>query len=89
MERVHNGAMDLPAIDMVEVKSSSLVAVGYDARHELLEVEFRSGAVYRYDRVLLEVYEELVAAESKGAFFNANIRSHYRFVRGRDRRTTE
>jgi hypothetical protein len=66
----------------VQVDSSSLASVGYDPATETLEVEFTSGTVYQYSNVPAEVYEELMAAESHGAYFAQNIRNGgYRYRR--------
>ena len=40
----------------------------------LLELEFRSGALYRYLSVPADLYRDLLAADSKGRFFNRFIR---------------
>jgi KTSC domain len=63
------------------VESSTLATVGYDESRDLLELEFRSGAVYRYFGVPAAVHELLLAATSKGTYFNQGIRRHYQFVR--------
>jgi hypothetical protein len=63
------------------VESSVLATVGYDARRRLLEIEFRSGAIYRYLEVPGEIHSRLLAAESKGHFFGANIRDKFRSER--------
>jgi hypothetical protein len=47
----------------------------------ILELEFRSGAIYRYFAVPPAVVEGLIAAESKGAYFNRHIRNHFRYQR--------
>jgi hypothetical protein len=57
---VHREALD----------SSSLRRVGYAPDRRQLEVEFESGALYRYYDVPAEVYAGLLAAESKGRWFN-------------------
>jgi hypothetical protein len=59
------------------VVSSNLVSVGYDEDSSTLEVEFKSGAVYRYFNVPLFEYERLMAASSHGIYFNANIKDKY------------
>lgn len=69
------------AIDRVSIESSSLASVGYHRGMELLEVEFKSGALYRYENVPGHLYDELLSAESKGAFFNTCIRNFFRFLR--------
>ena len=47
----------------------------------LLEVEFRSGEIYRYFDVPQRTYHQLVQAESKGAYLNLNIRKSFSFKR--------
>ena len=48
------------------VKSSSLVAAGYDINENILEVEFRGGALYQYLAVPEIEYINLMNAQSKG-----------------------
>ena len=55
-------------------------SVGYEAKSRILEIEFDSGAVYQYLDVPLRTYEELRAAESKGRYFNSEIRDSYLYV---------
>ena len=62
------------------VESSTLASVGYDESGELLQLEFRSRALYHYFGVPAAVHEALLAATSKGRYFNQAIRSRYRFV---------
>ena len=59
------------------VVSESIAAIGYDDDAEVLEVEFVSGAVYRYRGVSQDVFEDLRQAPSKGAFFNRHIKDAY------------
>lgn len=62
---------------MTFVESSLIQAVGYDAERRLLEIAFTSGRVYWYADVPPEVYQSLMAAESKGEYFLAHIREVY------------
>jgi hypothetical protein len=62
------------AITPRERWGASWAGYGTDAT---LEVEFRSGAVYRYFAVPRRVFEEFLAAESKGSFFNRIIKPRY------------
>lgn len=64
------------------VESSMIHAVGYDPERRLLEVVFNSGRVYCYEDVPPEVYEALMAAESKGRFMRAAIIDVYPYRRG-------
>jgi hypothetical protein len=59
------------------VSSSTIASVGYDREEHLLEIEFRTGRVYRYRLVPDSVHRELLAAPSQGRFFNTRIRDRY------------
>lgn len=59
-----------------KVKSSNMASIGHDPKKNLLEVEFNSGEVYQYHPVTEEQHKELMAAESQGKWFWANIRSN-------------
>ena len=61
----------------VAVQSSSLSKLAYDSQHGILQVEFRDGTVYQYSGVPLQTFQELLQADSKGAFFNHHIRSRF------------
>lgn len=63
------------------VESSTLASVGYDESSDLLQLEFRSRALYRYFAVPAAVHQALLAATSKGRYFNQAVRGQYRFVR--------
>jgi hypothetical protein len=49
-------------------------SVGYDRAAFILEIEFRSGKVYRYEDVPEKIYLELMAANSKGHYFEEHIK---------------
>ncbi len=70
---------------MPEVDSSAIREVRYEARASRLVVTFTSGKVYAYAPVRPDVYDAFLAAPSKGAFFNSEIRDRYRttLIRGR------
>ena len=59
------------------VISESIASIGYDDDAETLEVEFVTGAVYRYSGVPQDVCEDFRQASSKGAFFNQHIKNAY------------
>lgn len=46
-----------------------------------LELEYRNGSVYRYFEVPAEVYRELLAASSIGAFVNTRIKPGFEVAR--------
>ena len=68
-------------MERVPLSSSSLRSVGYDSDAKLLEVEFRSGALYHYEGVPDWLVEALMAARSKGRYFELRIRDRYPFRR--------
>ena len=59
------------------VESSTLQALAYDDRRGILQVEFRSRAIYHYYGVPAAVYEALLGAPSKGSYFNRVIRGRF------------
>ena len=60
---------------LIEVSSSFIEAIGYNG--DTLTVLFSSGRVYDHPGVSYEVYAGLMAADSKGTFYNENIRGKY------------
>ena len=68
----------------VFVESTTLGSAGHDAQSAVLEVQFRSGAVYQYLFVPPSVYRGLLSARSKGSYFNQSIRGKYQFQRIQD-----
>lgn len=66
------------AAERVRVDSSVLTALTYDAAARTLDVEFRSGVIYRYLAVPQATYDELMRASSKGRYFNQRIRDRFR-----------
>ncbi len=62
-------------MDRVPVVSTTMTSVGYDAETRTLEIEFTGGALYQYFDVPEEIYQELMAAESKGTYFNTVFKS--------------
>jgi lysyl-tRNA synthetase class 2 len=60
---------------------SSVLAAATYAPDGILELEFRTRTVYRYFAVPPAVFQDLIAAPSKGKYFNRNIRNHFRHQR--------
>ncbi len=66
----------------VALQSSSLRSLGYDPEQQILEVEFSSGVLYRYEAVPPEVVQALLEADSLGRHFNQVFKpQHYRYRR--------
>ena len=68
-------------MDRTPVSCSELMSVGYDPLMNILELEFKSGAVFRYFKVPKDVHEELMNAPLKAAFYRDEIRGNYGFMR--------
>lgn len=64
-------------MNRVQVRSSNICTVGYDQGTKTLELEFHSGAVYKYSGVTETVYQGFMDAASKGTYFHDHIRDRY------------
>jgi hypothetical protein len=72
-------AHEVTTLRRMRVESSVLASIGFEAG--TLEVEFVSGAVYRYMDVPAAEYAALRWADSHGTYFNEHIKYNYRYVR--------
>jgi hypothetical protein len=70
----------LAPIPMRRVQSSSIAAAGYDRAQEILRIRYVGGPAYDYLAVPPNVFEDFLAAESKGRFVNWQIKPYYRFM---------
>lgn len=61
----------------IRLDSTALAWVRYLEQNCALRVGLSSGREYEYTGVPLDVYQELLAAESKGRYYNANIRNDF------------
>jgi hypothetical protein len=65
-------------MDMIAVISSSAVAaVGYDAASRKMRIRFVAGETYDFCDVPQSVFEGLLAARSKGRYYNEHIKDRY------------
>ena len=65
----------------VDLQSISLNAATYLDQSAFLELEFRSGAIYRYLGVSEQLYQELLSAESKGRYYNQHLRNRFTYAK--------
>jgi uncharacterized protein len=68
-------------MNRIPVSSSNISSIGYDSNTQTLEIEFTNGNIYQYFDVPSAIYEELMQAESKGRFLNAQIKGVCRYAR--------
>jgi len=66
-------------MERTPVSSSNICSVGYESDSQILEVEFNTGALYQYSNVPQSEFEAMMNADSKGTYFNANIKSRYSY----------
>jgi hypothetical protein len=63
----------------VEVESNHLKDVSWEGG--TLTIEFRDGSVYDYSDVPVGIYQELLGASSKSAFFRSAIKGNFEFTK--------
>ena len=61
-------------MNRISVESSNIESIGYDSNSKILEIEFNDHSVYRYYEVPEDVYDELMASESKGSYLFRKIK---------------
>lgn len=62
---------------MIPVSSTAISAVGYDPMTGRMCIRFRRGITYDFCRVPAHVFEGLMAASSKGRYYDQHIRDRY------------
>lgn len=72
--------MTLTAPATVQVDSTLLASVTYDVSAALLQLAFCDGAIYLYFAVPAAIHQALLAANSKGCYFNSQIRNRFRYA---------
>src|SRR5205807_6065602 len=61
----------------VPVESRLLVSVAYDHDQLVLQLELRDGSLYQFFQVPCQTHQELLQADSKGAYFNRHVRNRF------------
>ena len=80
------GPAEMRAGRVLPVVSSMIAGVEYDDETRELDILFSSGKTYRYFDVPAEVYAMLLDAETKGQYFNEEIKGAYRYAEVSKRR---
>jgi hypothetical protein len=62
----------------IDLDSDTLAWVSYSTERLVLELGFHDGGVYAYFDVPLASFNEFLAADSKGRYFNHHIRNNFR-----------
>jgi hypothetical protein len=64
-------------MEMIAMRSDVIAAVGYDPGTRRMRSRFQQGHFYDFCNVPLDIYNGLIAAASKGAYYNQHIRDRY------------
>lgn len=54
--------------------STAISQSGYDPEQREMYIKFKGGQIYAYQNVTQATYDNFLDSESKGGYFNANIR---------------
>ncbi|MNJ56166.1 hypothetical protein D3C77_516990 [compost metagenome] len=65
------------AMQMVQVRSSAITAVGYDASTRRMKITFKQGRTYDFCGVPPEVHQGLMSAGSLGSYYDRVIKDRY------------
>jgi hypothetical protein len=76
-------------MELQQVESNTLQAVGYDENRQILEVLLISGKTYHYLEVPKQIYEQLLAAGSKSGYMENSVIDSYRQRQVRKRSKVE
>jgi hypothetical protein len=66
-------------MNMIQVASSNIAAIGYDEASSTLQVEFNNGTVYQYFDIPEYLFEGIRDADSVGGYLAAQIKGNYRY----------
>jgi hypothetical protein len=67
------------AVEWMPVESGLFSSAAYRATVRQLYLRFQDGKIYRFFECPLTVYNEFVAAPSKGRYFSQQIRNRFRY----------
>jgi len=80
-EPAHFTSDGWPRSSSEAVQSRLLARIAYNYQRTILQLEFHGGMVYQYFQVPHQTYQDLLQADSKGAYFNRRIRNVFRCAR--------
>lgn len=63
-------------MNKININSVVINSLEYDNTRQDLKVNFKSGKIYVYTPVSQEFFTKLTKAQSKGSYFNKNIRNN-------------
>lgn len=81
LERIVFNLTPFPLHGQYAADSSAMQSYGYSSINDFLDIQFTSGAVYRYFDVPGGTFDGLHGASSQGGYFNEAVRNAYLFER--------
>lgn len=72
---------EIESMEREIVDSSTVLSIGYEPTTSTLEVEFKNGGLYQYYNVPEPIFQDLMAADSKGKFLHVYIKPAYPYSR--------
>lgn len=64
-------------MQLIPVNSSAISAVGYEPSTMQMFIRFKQGHTYTFCRVPQTIFDGLLAASSKGTYYDHHIRGKY------------
>jgi len=71
----------LADVEFFDVESSNVAQIGFDDEDMSLYVRFMNGALYVYEGVPPDVWEQLMQTTSKGRFIHTDLKNIYPYAR--------
>jgi hypothetical protein len=69
-------------VKWTKVTSTNVTEISdYDPETRSFEVRFKGGGQYRHEDVPKVVYDDFLASESKGVYYNAHLKNRFGFRR--------
>ena len=65
-------------MEMIRVRSTAIVAAGYDPNTRRMKIKFEQGHTYDFCGVPAHIFESFMGAGSKGTYYNNHIKNRYR-----------
>lgn len=69
------------SVEMIQVSSSNILAVGYNAEDKIVHVQFLNGSEYIYKGVPQPEFDGLLNAPSVGSYLHRNYKNIYPYER--------
>ncbi len=68
-------------VEMIDVISSNVAAIGYDETNQILYVRFNNNTLYTYKGVSIGEFDGLRNAPSIGSYLHRNIKNQFPYER--------